>query len=87
MPCCDQSQQQKKEKKRCDSACAVNGACYYIPMNNKELAAKMHEADNARRECQRLAKTLKGKAKLAMLAKADAHEAEAERLYALIMGE
>ncbi len=56
-------------------------------MNNKELAAKMHEADNARRDCQRLAKTLKGKAAIAMQAKADAHEAEAERLYALLMGE
>jgi hypothetical protein len=56
-------------------------------MNNKELAAKMHEADNARRDCLRLAKTLKGKAAIAMQAKADAHEAEAERLYALLMGE
>jgi hypothetical protein len=56
-------------------------------MNNKELAAKMHEADNAKRECQRRAKTLKGKAAVAMQAKADAHEAEAERLYALIMVE
>lgn len=64
-----------------------NGVCYYIPMNNKELAAKMHEADNACRDCQRLAKTLKGKAAIAMLAKADKHEAEAERLYALLMGE
>jgi hypothetical protein len=56
-------------------------------MNNKELAAKMYEADNARHECQRRADKLKGKAKEAMLAKASEHEAEAERLYALIMGE
>jgi len=54
---------------------------------NKELLAKMHEADNAKRECVRLAKNLKGNAKLAMLAKAGKHEEEAARLHELIMGE
>lgn len=51
------------------------------------LVQRMNEADNAKRACLAQAARATGKVKAALIAKAVDHEAEAERLYALIMGE
>lgn len=56
-------------------------------MNKQDLARRMNEADNAKRACLAQATRATGKAKAALIAKAATHEARAEHLYALIMGD
>lgn len=56
-------------------------------MNKQDLTRRMNEADAAKRACLAQAARATGKVKAALIAKAVDHEAEAERLYALIMGE